>query len=83
MIKMGQQSFSLKKKLEYIQLFKENLQNGSSLCEVSEKYSLARQTVTEWLKKEQMQIRTGRATPALLDGVRVEAYGSKNRKSVV
>lgn len=31
----------------------------------------------EWLKKEQMQIRTGRATPALLDNVSVEAYGSK------
>jgi ribosome recycling factor len=33
--------------------------------------------VEEWLKKEQSQIRTGRATPTLLDGVSVEAYGSK------
>lgn len=33
--------------------------------------------VEEWLKKEQSQIRTGRATPTLLDGVLVEAYGSK------
>jgi ribosome recycling factor len=33
--------------------------------------------VEEWLKKEQSQIRTGRATPALLDSVAVEAYGSK------
>ena len=31
----------------------------------------------EWLKKEQLQIRTGRATAALLDGVTVEVYGSK------
>jgi ribosome recycling factor len=31
----------------------------------------------EWLKKEQSQIRTGRATPALLDGIMVEAYDSK------
>ena len=29
----------------------------------------------EWLKKEHAQIRTGRATPALLDGIFVEAYG--------
>jgi ribosome recycling factor len=32
--------------------------------------------VEEWLKREQMQIRTGRATPALLDNVKVESYGS-------
>lgn len=31
----------------------------------------------EWLKKEQLQIRTGRAAPALLDAVSVDAYGSK------
>jgi ribosome recycling factor len=31
----------------------------------------------EWLKKEQNQIRTSRATPALLDGIFVEAYGSR------
>jgi ribosome recycling factor len=30
----------------------------------------------EWLKKEQSQIRTGRATGALLDGIMVEAYGA-------
>jgi ribosome recycling factor len=30
----------------------------------------------EWLKKEQTQIRTGRATPTLLDNVKVESYGS-------
>jgi len=30
----------------------------------------------EWLKKEFSSIRTGRATPAILDGVSVEAYGS-------
>jgi ribosome recycling factor len=31
---------------------------------------------SEWLLKEYSQIHTGRAAPALLDGVMVEAYGS-------
>ncbi len=31
--------------------------------------------VEEWLKRECSTIRTGRATPAILDGVRVESYG--------
>lgn len=31
----------------------------------------------EWLTKELGAIRTGRATPSILDGVRVEAYGSE------
>ncbi|MBA3733195.1 ribosome recycling factor [Patescibacteria group bacterium] len=30
----------------------------------------------EWLKREFGTIRTGRASPAILDGVKVEAYGS-------
>ena len=30
----------------------------------------------EWLKKEFATIRTGRATPTILDSVRVEAYGT-------
>jgi ribosome recycling factor len=30
----------------------------------------------EWLRREFTTIRTGRATPAILDGVKVEAYGS-------
>ena len=30
----------------------------------------------EWLSKEYRGLRTGRATPAILDGVHVEAYGS-------
>ncbi len=30
----------------------------------------------EWLKKEFASIRTGRANPAILDGVKVESYGS-------
>ncbi len=33
--------------------------------------------VEEWLKREMSGIRTGRATPAILDNVRVEAYGSE------
>ena len=30
----------------------------------------------DWLKREMATIRTGRATPAILDGVKVEVYGS-------
>ena len=32
--------------------------------------------VEEWLKKEFSQISTGRANPALLDGINVESYGT-------
>ncbi|OGG44290.1 ribosome recycling factor [Candidatus Kaiserbacteria bacterium RIFCSPHIGHO2_01_FULL_48_10] len=32
---------------------------------------------TEWLSRELQGLRTGRATPALLDGVSVEVYGSR------
>ncbi len=31
----------------------------------------------EWLREEYFSVRTGRATPALLDSVRVESYGAK------
>ncbi len=31
----------------------------------------------EWLHKEYQSLRTGRATPALLDGIQVESYGSR------
>lgn len=34
------------------------------------------QDIKEWLKKEYAGIRTGQASPALLDGVKVESYGS-------
>jgi ribosome recycling factor len=30
----------------------------------------------EWLKKELQQIRTGQASPAILDGIKVDSYGS-------
>src|SRR3954471_18879422 len=30
----------------------------------------------EWLKKEFQQIRTGQASPAILDGVKVQVYGA-------
>jgi ribosome recycling factor len=30
----------------------------------------------EWLKREFQQVRTGQATPAILDGVRAEVYGT-------
>lgn len=33
--------------------------------------------VEDWLAKEFSQLHTGRATPALLDGILVESYGSK------
>ena len=33
--------------------------------------------VSEWLKNEFSLIRTGRATPVILDGVSVESYGSR------
>jgi ribosome recycling factor len=33
--------------------------------------------IEEWLKKEQSQIRTGRATPALLDGIHADVYGAR------
>lgn len=33
--------------------------------------------VEGWLKKEYLSVRTGRATPAILDGIKVEAYGTK------
>ncbi len=33
--------------------------------------------VSEWLKREYSTIRTGRATPAILDSVRVDAYGAQ------
>ena len=33
--------------------------------------------VEEWLRKEFMSIRTGQATPALLDNIYIDSYGSK------
>ncbi len=33
--------------------------------------------IEEWLKKEYAGVRTGRATPALLDNVLIESYGAK------
>lgn len=34
--------------------------------------------IEEWLLKELSSVRTGRATPMVLDGVSVEAYGSRS-----
>ncbi len=42
-------------------------------------FTLFKQAIKEaedWLKREMTSIRTGRANPAILDGVKVEAYGS-------
>ena len=39
--------------------------------------------VKEWLTKELLNIRTGRATPALLDSVSVEQYGARTKISHV
>ena len=33
--------------------------------------------IEDWLKKEFSSIRTGKATPMILDGIRVDSYGSK------
>ncbi len=33
-------------------------------------------TVEEWMKKEFQQIRTGQASPSILDSVKVESYGA-------
>jgi ribosome recycling factor len=33
--------------------------------------------IVDWLQKEFTAVRTGRATPALLDGVQVESYGAR------
>lgn len=35
------------------------------------------QSIDEWLGNEYLGVRTGRATPAILDGVSVETYGSR------
>ena len=32
--------------------------------------------VEDWIKKEFQQIRTGQASPNILDGVKVEVYGA-------
>ncbi|MEX0919360.1 MAG: ribosome recycling factor [Parcubacteria group bacterium] len=40
-------------------------------------FDKAGESALDWLKKEYTGIRTSRATPSILDGVTVEAYGSK------
>ena len=40
-------------------------------------FKLRAQEVIEWLTKEYSSIRTGRATPLILDNVSVESYGSR------
>lgn len=39
--------------------------------------------IEDWLKKEFTNIRTGRATPALLDSVFIDSYGTKSQVSHV
>lgn len=41
------------------------------------KFNLEALPIKEWLQKELSGIRTGRATPTILDGILVEVYGSK------
>ena len=41
------------------------------------KFKTAVKGTEEWLKQELSQIRTGRATPALLDSISIESYGSQ------
>ncbi len=40
-------------------------------------FKQATKETEEWLKREFSSIRTGRATPAILDGIKVEAYGGE------
>lgn len=40
-------------------------------------FSVSAQETIEWLTREFGGIRTGRATPAILDGVTVESYGAR------
>ncbi|MBI1387491.1 MAG: ribosome recycling factor [bacterium] len=45
--------------------------------EFIEECTLEMEEAVDWTKRELAHLRTGRATPALLDGVTVEAYGAK------
>ncbi len=40
-------------------------------------FKLRLKEAEEWLSKEYTSLRTGRATPALLDGINVESYGAR------
>lgn len=40
-------------------------------------FKLASDATFEWLKKEYSSLRTGRSSPAILDAVQVDVYGSK------
>lgn len=43
-------------------------------------FKLTQEKITEteeWLRKEYQGLRTGRATPTLLDGIQVDSYGSR------
>lgn len=46
-------------------------------------FKKASEGTLDWLKREYAGIRTGRATPSILDGVSVEAYGSQTPISQV
>lgn len=41
-----------------------------------DKFKIEAKQADEWLVKEYAQIHTGRASPALLDGVQIESYGA-------
>ena len=41
------------------------------------KFTTKSKEVENWLEKELGNVRTSRATPAILDGVLVESYGTK------
>jgi ribosome recycling factor len=44
--------------------------------EIKDQFEAKSKEVVEWLEKEYTGIRSGQATPALLDSVRVQSYGS-------
>lgn len=43
---------------------------------MNEDFTKRLRSIGEWLQKEYSSIRTGQATPALLDGVKIEQYGT-------
>lgn len=47
------------------------------MSEFLDECQLEFEDAVEWTKRELSQLRTGRATPALLDSVMVDAYGAK------
>ena len=50
---MGQCTFSIKSKLEFLKEMKEGLKNGESISQQAQDFGLHQKTVTHWLKNEE------------------------------